>query len=230
MAGLLPYGDYIIGSPEGLVRGESGLGELVEDYLSRPLRLFVYNHEYDVTRLVTIQPSRSWGGSGALGCVLGFGALHRIPASLEEPPQGPGEMLFSSDRTSTDSGPHESGTQAPQYLVPAEIELDAQAAKSPSSPVAENSAQNPPATVRPPQGSAPPRREKKQHHAAKAVDMDAYFAEGEAKSREQDGGSSSPKPATSLAPPPKGGRPPRAASPLKEASDDGVSNATADKS
>ena len=30
-AGLLPYGDYIIGSPEGLVRGESGLGELVED-------------------------------------------------------------------------------------------------------------------------------------------------------------------------------------------------------
>lgn len=31
LAGLLPYGDYVIGSPEGLVRGESGLGELVED-------------------------------------------------------------------------------------------------------------------------------------------------------------------------------------------------------
>jgi hypothetical protein len=30
-AGLLPYGDYVIGSPEGLVRGESGLSELVED-------------------------------------------------------------------------------------------------------------------------------------------------------------------------------------------------------
>lgn len=30
-AGLLPYGDYVIGSPEGLVRGESGLGELVDD-------------------------------------------------------------------------------------------------------------------------------------------------------------------------------------------------------
>ena len=30
-AGLLPYGDYVIGSTEGLVRGESGLGELVED-------------------------------------------------------------------------------------------------------------------------------------------------------------------------------------------------------
>ncbi|KAA6413011.1 MAG: golgi reassembly stacking [Lasallia pustulata] len=38
-AGLLPYGDYIIGTPEGLMHGEAGLGELVEDHLSRPLRL-----------------------------------------------------------------------------------------------------------------------------------------------------------------------------------------------
>jgi len=34
LAGLLPYGDYVIGSPEGLVRGESGLSELVEDVCS----------------------------------------------------------------------------------------------------------------------------------------------------------------------------------------------------
>jgi hypothetical protein len=31
VAGLLPYGDYVIGSPEGIMRGEAGLGELVED-------------------------------------------------------------------------------------------------------------------------------------------------------------------------------------------------------
>lgn len=31
VAGLLPYSDYVIGSPAGLMRGESGLGELVED-------------------------------------------------------------------------------------------------------------------------------------------------------------------------------------------------------
>ena len=31
LAGILPYGDYIIGSPEGVVKGESGLAELVED-------------------------------------------------------------------------------------------------------------------------------------------------------------------------------------------------------
>jgi hypothetical protein len=40
-AGLLPYGDYVIGSPEGLVRGESGLGELVEDVRPNPLQITI---------------------------------------------------------------------------------------------------------------------------------------------------------------------------------------------
>ena len=31
VAGLLPYADYVIGSPEGIVRGEAGLGELIEE-------------------------------------------------------------------------------------------------------------------------------------------------------------------------------------------------------
>ena len=104
-AGLLPYSDYIVGTPEGHVHGEAGLGELVEDYVSRQLRLWVYNHEYGITRLVTITPSRSWGGEGALGCVLGFGALHRLPAPLSEGPvEGPGEALFEGVRLSGEQG------------------------------------------------------------------------------------------------------------------------------
>lgn len=31
VAGLLPYSDYVIGSPEGQMRGDSGLSELIED-------------------------------------------------------------------------------------------------------------------------------------------------------------------------------------------------------
>lgn len=88
LAGLLPYSDYILGTPEGVLHGESGLSELVEDHIGRPLRLYVYNSEYDVTRELTIHPSRDWGGEGALGCVLGYGALHRLPAPLSEPVPG----------------------------------------------------------------------------------------------------------------------------------------------
>ena len=98
IAGLLPYSDYILGTPEGVLHGEAGLVELVEDHIGRPLRLYVYNNEYDVTREVTIHPSRDWGGEGALGCTLGFGALHRLPAPLSEPIAGPGETLFSTEQ------------------------------------------------------------------------------------------------------------------------------------
>jgi hypothetical protein len=206
-AGLLPYGDYIIGSPEGLVKGESGMGELVEQFLNRPLRLWVYNHEYDVTRLVTMEPSRSWGGTGALGCVLGFGALHRIPPSLEEPPQAPGETLFGSARTSMDqvgypgAQPQDlpilppASTDSPQYMVPADMSLPP--------PPQMSSMISPPA-------AGPPRKtgQKTRPRAAPALDMDDYFKEGEAKSKEQDFAPSRSKAGTPIAPPPKVGGPP----------------------
>ena len=112
VAGLLPYGDFIVGTPEGSVRGEAGLGELVEDFLSRCLRLWVYNHEYGVTRVVSITPERGWGGEGALGCVLGFGALHRVPAPLDEPPDAPGETVFDEMGGAGHKGGDESSASA----------------------------------------------------------------------------------------------------------------------
>ncbi|KAI9670304.1 MAG: hypothetical protein M1831_006518 [Alyxoria varia] len=201
-AGLLPYGDYVIGSPEGILRGESGLGELVEDYLNRPVRLHVYNHEYNVAREVTITPSRDWGGTGALGCVLGYGALHRIPAPLDEPPQGPGETLFETARLSTDNytdvapfaggaadtAQPDSNNGPPQYLVPAQMNVPPTSA--------------PPKSTSPAAGHGKRGHRAHHHHAPNAGDIDEYFAEGEAKSREQDN-ASTPKPSSAVAPPPK---------------------------
>jgi len=200
-AGLLPYGDYVIGSPEGMMRGESGLGELVEDYLNRPLRLFVYNHEYNVTRPVTITPSRGWGGEGALGCVLGFGALHRIPPPLEEPPAAPGETLFSTDSASFDEKrPVSSSSSLPPPPVgaPTELFVPANMALPSKSP--------------PPQGGAAPPRKGKQraHHAHVSPSggggLDDYFKEGEEKSAKED---YAPTKGSSVPPPPKMGGPPR---------------------
>lgn len=209
VAGLLPYGDYIIGTPEGIVHGESGLGELVEDYLSRPLRLYVYNHEYAVTRLVTITPSRSWGGSGALGCVLGYGALHHLPLPLTEPPAAPGDTLFETARFSNEeTRPESSHSQSlstgdglyrppsnpgsSDFLIPA--------AMTAPPPLASLSVTSPPlsrASRKPRQGLSPNRA------------FDEYFMEGEKKSKEED---FAPKAkATPPPPPPKvggGSRPP----------------------
>jgi GRASP55/65 PDZ-like domain len=117
LAGLLPHSDYILGTPSGTLRGEAALGELVEDHLNRSLVLWVYNSEFDVVREVELIPRRGWGGEGALGAVLGFGALHRLPVGLGEEIQAPGEKLFEAEqRTSLEKAPAEEG----RYLVPTE--------------------------------------------------------------------------------------------------------------
>ena len=222
IAGLLPYGDYIVGTPEGNVHGEAGLGELVEDYLSRTLRLWVYNHEYAVTRLVTITPSRSWGGSGALGCVLGFGALHRLPAPLNEPPAAPGETLFETARFSNEENRPASANLMRSYpsgssLYKASLNQQSSDLLVPAALVSPP----PPPPLAPVVGGAstpgPPRAARK---ARKVVSpnsaFDEYFKEGEQKSKEED---FTPAAKSVPPPPPKmGGPPPVAAkSPEPEA-------------
>lgn len=180
-------------------------------FMNRPLRLYVYNQEYDVTRMITITPHRNWGGDGALGCVLGFGALHRVPAPLTEPTQAPGETLFETARFSNEEStrpafaisPHPSASPAPptpanggDFLVPANMQF--------------NTTGPPPSTTMgPPQGAAGERRGKKgrAHHAiSPSATMDDYFKEGEEKSKELD---NAPKSVNSALPPPPKAGPPR---------------------
>ncbi|KJZ80598.1 hypothetical protein HIM_00448 [Hirsutella minnesotensis 3608] len=195
-AALLPYSDYILGSPEGALHGESALGELVEDHIGRPLRLFVYNNEYNVTREVTIQPSRGWGGEGALGCVLGYGALHRLPAPLSEPVNAPGETLFDGGtNTNEKSGatvvPADSTappTAGSEFLIPAEMV-------------------DPSTTAAPPRTGATKKKERHGHSPNQL--MDEYFKEEEKKSRELDNAPALK--AAGVPPPPKAsGGPPKA--------------------
>lgn len=209
-AGLLPYGDYIVGTPEGSVHGEAGLGELVEDYLSRTLRLYVYNHEYAVTRLVTITPSRSWGGSGALGCVLGFGALHRLPVPLTEPPAGPGETLFETARFSNEEN-RPLSARLKSYPSGSNLYQTASNARSSDLLVPATLASPLPAqpTVATPTG--PPRTGRKPRKAISPNSaFDEYFKEGEQKSKEED---FAPAVKDAPPPPPKMAGPPQAKSP-----------------
>lgn len=225
LAGLLPYSDYILGSPEGALHGESGLSEIVEDHIGRPLRLWVYNNEYDVTREVTLQPSREWGGEGALGCVLGYGALHRLPPPLSEPVDAPGETMFDGGFVSEKSpyyGAAAVGAGGAEFFTPAD---QTQAGQPPAEVgggagggeflVPAQLASPPP----PPTGGAPPRsNKKKDRHAQRGANngIDDYFNEEEQKSREMD------RPETTrskspLAPPPKaGGGPPKGGPPKAE--------------
>ncbi|KAI5923227.1 GRASP55/65 PDZ-like domain-containing protein [Camillea tinctor] len=228
-SGLLPYSDYILGTPDGILHGEGGLGELVDDYVGRPLKLWVYNNEYDVTREVEIVPSRDWGGEGALGCVLGYGALHRLPAPLSEPVHGPGETLFDGGGSGVGEGAFATSIEQFTSLAPPGASTFVPAPAPAGAPASDflvpaQMASPPPSAS----GTAPPpaRGKKKDRHAHGhgAVKLDDYFAEEEKKSRELDGHISASK--TPPPPPPKagGGRssvppPPKAAPPPAKAAE-----------
>jgi len=215
LAGLLPYSDYILGTPEGILHGEGGLSELVEDHIGRPLRLYVYNNEYNVTREVTIQPSRDWGGEGALGCVLGYGALHRLPAPLSEPVQAPGETLFDGDSAQMQFTPAAAGYSDPASSFMSAVGGGVSPTPPPMGVPSGGEflvpAQMVGSTPPPPTGAGgPPRGKKKERHVHHGPTnlMDDYFKEQEKKSRELDNAPSGR--ASPLPPPPKAGAgPPR---------------------
>ncbi|KAK1236236.1 hypothetical protein PQX77_000524 [Marasmius sp. AFHP31] len=83
-AGLVPYGDYITGWSGGVLSAENDFYDLVETHVDKPLRVYVYSHDFDTLREVVLVPNRHWGGEGLLGCVFGYGLLHRIPAQTGE--------------------------------------------------------------------------------------------------------------------------------------------------
>ncbi|XP_056276915.1 Golgi reassembly-stacking protein 1a isoform X3 [Pseudoliparis swirei] len=89
LAELQPHIDYIVGADQVLQDSEDFFS-LIEAHEGKPLKLLVYNTQTDVCREVVVTPNGAWGGEGSLGCGIGYGYLHRIPAlsdgSAAEPP------------------------------------------------------------------------------------------------------------------------------------------------
>ncbi|KAL1986554.1 hypothetical protein VTN96DRAFT_6132 [Rasamsonia emersonii] len=209
LAGLLEHSDYILGSPSGTLRGESALSELIEDHLDRSLVLWVYNSEFDVVREVELIPTRGWGGEGALGAVLGYGALHRLPVGLGEEVEGPGEVVFETKEDGSEQprepSPNASASAPPSgnFLVPANMASPPPLTSPATNLGSQSTARSSKTGRRHRHGGLSPNRA-----------FDEYFAEGEQKSREQDFVPS--RKGTPLAPPPKAGGPPRSsASPAR---------------
>ncbi|KAG7525379.1 Golgi reassembly-stacking protein 1-like [Solea senegalensis] len=76
LAGLQPHSDYIVGADQS-----EDFFSLIEAHEGKPLKLLVYNMQTDACREVVVTPNGAWGGEGSLGCGIGYGYLHRIPAN-----------------------------------------------------------------------------------------------------------------------------------------------------
>ena len=72
--------DYIIASPDFVIRSESDFYELITQNTKKPVKLIVFSSETDSIRQIEIVPDFEWGGEGCVGCDIGTGMLHWIPA------------------------------------------------------------------------------------------------------------------------------------------------------
>ncbi|GAM20105.1 hypothetical protein SAMD00019534_032800 [Acytostelium subglobosum LB1] len=78
-SGLQTRTDYIVGTPDLILNEQEDFFTLINNNMYRPIQLYVYSSLTEQVRLVTITPNKNWGGSGSLGCDIGYGLLHRIP-------------------------------------------------------------------------------------------------------------------------------------------------------
>eukprot|EP00066_Takifugu_rubripes_P026295 XP_011615561.1 PREDICTED: Golgi reassembly-stacking protein 1 isoform X1 [Takifugu rubripes] len=88
LAGLQPHSDYIVGADQ-LLQDSEDFFSLIEAHEGKPLKLLVYNAQTDACREVMVTPNGAWGGEGSLGCGIGYGYLHRIPAQPAAPTARP---------------------------------------------------------------------------------------------------------------------------------------------
>jgi len=71
--------DFIVGTPDIIFNEQEDFFTLINNNMYRPIQLYVYSTLTESVRLVNITPNKNWGGSGSLGCDIGYGLLHRIP-------------------------------------------------------------------------------------------------------------------------------------------------------
>ncbi|XP_048019258.1 Golgi reassembly-stacking protein 1a [Megalobrama amblycephala] len=84
LAGLQEHSDFIVGADQVLQDSEDFFS-LIEAHEGKPLKLLVYNTDTNKCREVVVTPNGAWGGEGSLGCGIGYGYLHRIPAQPDSP-------------------------------------------------------------------------------------------------------------------------------------------------
>mmetsp|Transcript_12792 Transcript_12792/g.35358 ORF Transcript_12792/g.35358 Transcript_12792/m.35358 type:complete len:199 (-) Transcript_12792:139-735(-) len=87
-AGLAPFTDHMLGMPGVAFREIDDLAAALKQSLNEPLKIAVYNSQSESVREVTVVANYNWGGDGCIGCGMGTGLLHCLPAPRVNLPRG----------------------------------------------------------------------------------------------------------------------------------------------
>eukprot|EP00933_Yihiella_yeosuensis_P045421 TRINITY_DN40792_c0_g1_i1.p1 TRINITY_DN40792_c0_g1~~TRINITY_DN40792_c0_g1_i1.p1 ORF type:complete len:408 (-),score=122.46 TRINITY_DN40792_c0_g1_i1:258-1481(-) len=87
-SGLVPYQDFLLGTATRVFHDIDELVETVTANINQRIQVYVYNADSETVREATLVPNNDWGGEGCIGCDIGTGLLHRIPAPRRPPGGG----------------------------------------------------------------------------------------------------------------------------------------------
>lgn len=88
-AGLVPFQDFLLGTAQAVFHDIDELVEVVTSSINQKMSVYVYNADSESVREVILVPNNDWGGDGCIGCDIGTGLLHRIPAPRRLPGASP---------------------------------------------------------------------------------------------------------------------------------------------
>jgi len=88
-AGLVPFQDFLLGTSQAVFHDIDELVEVVTSGINQKMQVYVYNSDSESVREVILVPNNDWGGDGCIGCDIGTGLLHRIPAPRRPPGTNP---------------------------------------------------------------------------------------------------------------------------------------------
>ncbi|OWB83792.1 hypothetical protein B5S33_g2425 [[Candida] boidinii] len=245
LAGLLAGSDYIIGSEGGLLitGGEDLLGRVINSVHTKwklqaaenpniqpcSIVFYVYNHDYDIVRPVTIYLNDNWGGFGLLGCDVGYGLLHKLPEVIgkyenfpDSSNQGAGKSdlygsgsITSNTTAATATAADSFGGVASNYnnidLTPGGVVFDSSSSLPPPSGTTLTTGLSAPnfqsqpvqnLTAQDASNAVPARRLPPKKNIVKQ-DLSSYFEEETAKSKKLDRNSTTVDASNAVPPPPK---------------------------
>jgi hypothetical protein len=105
---LIAEEDFVIASPDILIRNEDEFYQLITQNTARNVKLIVFNAKTEELREIVIVPDFAWGGEGCLGCDVGSGMVHWVPSQAKAQAQ-----IFTTQLSPSSPQMNQSSPQLP---------------------------------------------------------------------------------------------------------------------
>merc|ERR1719188_1084193 len=105
----------MLGTSQSVFHDIDELVDVVTSSINQKMQVYVYNADSESVRECILVPNNDWGGEGYIGCDIGTGLLHRIPAPRRLPGGAPPAVPQATAPALAQGVPGTPGLPPPAY-------------------------------------------------------------------------------------------------------------------